>query len=118
MTFKKIYDLHREVELAESLQDLSNRRLSVASATELERERRHFRIKIQRQIATLNNRIEHNVDREQMMKYEKRLEEMVDIQRIMSDSKTKAFFAVFVQIAMATLIDIELMYRHLKTADE
>lgn len=118
MTFKKIYDLHRDVETAESLQDLANRRLSVASATELEREKRHFRIKIQRQIATLNNQIEKEVNREQMGKYEKRLEEMVDIQRVMSDSKSKAFFAVFVQSAMATLIDIELMYRHLKTAEQ
>jgi len=117
MTFKKIYDLHREVELAESL-DLNNRRLSVASATELERERRHFKIKIQRQIATLNNQIENELGRDQMAKYEKRLEEMVDIQRVMSDSKSKAFFAVFVQSAMATLIDIELMFRHLLTAEQ
>eukprot|EP01084_Bolivina_argentea_P128136 226538_1 len=54
MTFKKIYDLHKQVEIAETL-ELGNRRLSVASATEIERERRHFTTKIQRQLSTLSN---------------------------------------------------------------
>ena len=56
MTFKKIYDLHKQVEIAESL-ELGNRRYSVASATEIERERRHHTTKIQRQLNTLNNQI-------------------------------------------------------------
>ena len=56
MTFKKIYDLHKQVEIAESL-ELGNRRLSVASATEIERERRHHTTKISRQLNTLNSQI-------------------------------------------------------------
>merc|ERR1719411_2015147 len=59
MTFKKIYDLHKQVQIAESL-ELGYRRLSVASATEIERERRHHSIKIQRQLQTLKTYVQNN----------------------------------------------------------
>ena len=110
MTFKKIYDLHKQVQIAESL-ELGYRRLSVASATEIERERRHHSIKIQRQLNTLNNQIkEFNYKI-----YEKNLKEIVDIQIIMSHKKLKTFFAVFIQTFSQTVIDIELTYNNLNS---
>lgn len=128
MTFKRIYDLHREVELAESL-DLgmaSNRRLSVASPTELERERRHHSTKIQRQISTLmesvkgieNERKKQKKNKNEMeMANKQRLAEMVEVQSVMSDHKLKCFFCVFVQTANQTLCDAELMFHHLNSQE-
>merc|ERR1712228_214771 len=89
MTFKKIYDLHKQVQIAEALELGINRRLSVASATELEKERRHFRIKIDRQLATLNNEkiVNGQSNNAQIEEYEQRLDEIVDVERVMSDKK-------------------------------
>merc|ERR1712242_68118 len=108
MTFKKIYDLHKQVQIAENL-ELGYRRLSVASATEIERERRHHSTKIRRQLTTLNNQIgrfNHGL-------YQKNLKEIIDVQSVMSDSKLKAFFSVFVQCFCQTLCDIALCYDNL-----
>eukprot|EP00485_Elphidium_margaritaceum_P007506 CAMPEP_0202691102 /NCGR_PEP_ID=MMETSP1385-20130828/5907_1 /ASSEMBLY_ACC=CAM_ASM_000861 /TAXON_ID=933848 /ORGANISM="Elphidium margaritaceum" /LENGTH=696 /DNA_ID=CAMNT_0049346453 /DNA_START=62 /DNA_END=2152 /DNA_ORIENTATION=+ len=114
MTFKKIYDLHKQVQIAESLDlGLPNRRLSVASATELEREQRHHSTKIQRQLITLNNQIKEEITQRVVARYEADLDEIVDVQLVMSDAKLKAFFCVFVQIFNQTLCDVELMYRNL-----
>merc|ERR1712228_441138 len=115
MTFKKIYDLHKQVQIAEALELGINRRLSVASATELEKEQRHHRIKIQRQLATLNNQSILNGENgcEEIAKYEKNLGEIVDIQKVMSHKKLKAFFSVFIQIFNQTLCDIELMHQNI-----
>lgn len=116
MTFKKIYDLHKQVQIAESIElGLPNRRLSVASATELERERRHHTTKIQRQLSTLNNQIKNVISTAQILKYESNLNEIVDIQIVMSDKKLKSFFCVFIQIFNQTVCDIELMYRNLNS---
>eukprot|EP00484_Ammonia_sp_Unknown_P030380 CAMPEP_0197035078 /NCGR_PEP_ID=MMETSP1384-20130603/12965_1 /TAXON_ID=29189 /ORGANISM="Ammonia sp." /LENGTH=923 /DNA_ID=CAMNT_0042465089 /DNA_START=39 /DNA_END=2810 /DNA_ORIENTATION=+ len=108
MTFKKIYDLHKEVEIAESL-ELGNRRLSVASATEIERERRHHTTKIQRQLNTLNNQIKLFNYRA----HEKNLREIIDVQMVMSDTKLKSFFSVFNQCFAQTICDIDICYQNL-----
>jgi len=108
MTFKKIYDLHKQVEIADTL-ELGNRRLSVASATEIERERRHFTTKIQRQLSTLKNQIK-------IFNYKahrKNLREIIDIQLVMSHHKTKSFFSVFAQCFSQTICDIDLAYKNL-----
>jgi hypothetical protein len=111
MTFKKIYDLHKQVQIAESLEfGLTNRRLSVATATELEKERNHNQTKIHRQLSVLNN---YPLS---VMPDMASLGEMVDIQLIMSDKKLKAFFSVFIQIFHQTVCDIELMFRNLNSA--
>eukprot|EP00484_Ammonia_sp_Unknown_P023766 CAMPEP_0197031498 /NCGR_PEP_ID=MMETSP1384-20130603/10487_1 /TAXON_ID=29189 /ORGANISM="Ammonia sp." /LENGTH=718 /DNA_ID=CAMNT_0042461031 /DNA_START=210 /DNA_END=2366 /DNA_ORIENTATION=+ len=116
MTFKKIYDLHKQVQIAESLDlGLPNRRLSVASATELERERRHHSVKIQRQLSTLSNQIKHVMTPQQMEKYQANLYEIIDVQIVQSDKKLKSFFCVFVQIFNQTVCDVELMYRNLNS---
>jgi len=108
MTFKKIYDLHKQVEIAESL-ELGNRRLSVASATEIERERRHFTTKIQRQLNTLNNQIKIF----NYKAHQKNLREIIDVQCVMSHNKLKSFFSVFVQCFTQTLCDIHQSYKNL-----
>ena len=110
MTFKKIYDLHKQVQIAESL-ELGYRRLSVASATEIERERRHHNIKIMRQLHTLNSQIKEF----EYEKYEKNLMEIIDIEIVMSSNKLKSFFSVYVQIMAQTIIDIELTYNNLNS---
>eukprot|EP01084_Bolivina_argentea_P176843 305955_1 len=108
MTFKKIYDLHKQVEIAESL-ELGNRRLSVASATEIERERRHFGTKITRQLSTLSAQIEiFNIN-----KYQNNLREIIDIQLVMSHNKLKAFFSVFTSSFTQTICDINICYQNL-----
>ncbi len=109
MTFKKIYDLHKQVQIAESL-ELGYRRLSVASATEIERERRHHKIKIQRQLITLDKQINNN---DKNKPIENKLAEIIDIEIIMSSTKLKAFFSVFCQCMAQILIDIELTYNNL-----
>mmetsp|Transcript_2642 Transcript_2642/g.4297 ORF Transcript_2642/g.4297 Transcript_2642/m.4297 type:complete len:747 (+) Transcript_2642:97-2337(+) len=111
LTFKKIYDLHKQVQIAESL-ELGYRRLSVASATEIERERRHHSIKIQRQLHTLNAQIKAF----NYKLYEKNFREIIDIEIIMSNSKLKAFFGVYLQTAAQTIIDIELSYNNLNAS--
>ncbi|ETO18207.1 hypothetical protein RFI_19073, partial [Reticulomyxa filosa] len=83
-----------------------------ANATEIERERRHHATKIQRQLTTLQSQL-REIDIEA---YTNRLDEMVDLQLIMSDSKLKAFFCVFVQSFCQTLIDVELWHRQMKNA--
>jgi len=108
MTFKKIYDLHKQVEIAEAL-ELGNRRYSVATATEIERERRHHATKIQRQLSTLSNEIRMF----NHVAHQKRLREIIDVQYVMSDGKLKAFFSVFAQCFAQTLCDIDLCYQHL-----
>ena len=81
----------------------------MASATEIERERRHHTTKIRRQLAILNTQIgrfNHGL-------YEKNLREIIDVQSVMSDSKLKAFFSVFCRCFSQTLCDISLCYENL-----
>ncbi|ETO32250.1 hypothetical protein RFI_04867 [Reticulomyxa filosa] len=103
-TFAKLYELHKNIEIADTL-DLGQRRVSVANATEIERERRHHATKIQRQLSSLQSQL-REID---VGPYTTRLEEMVDCEVIMSDSKLKAFFCVFVQCFCQTLIDVHLL---------
>ena len=94
--FNQIYELHKQVEVAESL-ELGNRRLSVTSATEIERERRLHTVKIRRQLATLKQQL-------RLFNYRlraKQLREIIDVQRVMSDAPQKAFFSVFTQTMSA-----------------
>lgn len=112
MTFKKIYDLHKQVQIAESL-ELGYRRLSVASATEIERERRHHSIKIQRQLSTLKTFIQKSSTNSR--KNGNAFEQMIEIQHIMSNSKVKCFFCVFLQTMAQTIIDIELTFNNLNS---
>jgi len=103
--FAQIYELHKQVEIAESL-ELGNRRLSVASATEIDRERRHHTVKIRRQLATLTEQLG-------MFNYRlhaKQLREIMDVQRVMSDAAQKAFFSVFAQTMSAVMFDVEVAY--------
>merc|ERR1712228_98680 len=111
MTFKKIYDLHKQVQIAEAL-ELGYRRLSVASATEIERERRHHSIKIQRQLSTLKTFIQKSTN---SRKHGNQFEQMIEIQHIMSNSKIKCFFCVFLQTMAQTIIDIELTFNNLNS---
>jgi len=112
MTFKKIYDLHKQVQIADTL-ELGHRRLSVANANEIQRERRHHRIKIQRQLDTLSNQVYHF----SVHNHNKKLKEIVDIQVVMSDKKYKSFFSVFIQTLSQTIIDIELTYKQLNSVN-
>jgi len=78
----------------------------VASATEIERERRHHTVKIRRQLATLTEQLG-------MFNYRlhaKQLREIMDVQRVMSDAAQKAFFAVFAQTMSAVMFDVEVAY--------
>ncbi|ETO18655.1 hypothetical protein RFI_18606 [Reticulomyxa filosa] len=102
-TFAKIHELHKNVEIAHNF-ELGHRRLSVANGTEIDRERRHHDLKIQRQILTLQSQL-GEVD---MNSYVGRLGEIVDLEKVMSRSKLKAFFSVFVQSFCQILIDIDL----------
>lgn len=81
----------------------------MASATEIERERRHHSTKIRRQLTTLNTQI----GRFNHVLYEKNLREIIDVQSVMSDSKLKSFFSVFCQCFSQTLCDISLCYENL-----
>merc|ERR1712242_353412 len=88
MTFKKIYDLHKQVQIAETL-ELGYRRMSVASATEVERERRHHAVKIRRQLSTLDAQLKNsssstNMDHEMLCS---NLQALRDMELVMSDDK-------------------------------
>jgi len=112
-TFKQIYDLHKQVQIAESL-ELGTRRLSVASATEVDQERRHHSVKIQRQLTTLAQCVA-DLDSSRVSQQRWQLREMVDIERIMGHCKVKGFFCVFVQTMSQTLIDIEITHNQLNS---
>eukprot|EP01084_Bolivina_argentea_P004628 8799_1 len=112
MTFKKIYDLHKQVQLADTLElGYDTRRLSVASATEVEREKRHHNIKIRRQLTTL----EAEIKSFDYALYERNLKQCIDVEYIMSNAKLKSFFAVFIQTVAQTVIDIELTWNNLNS---
>ena len=110
MTFKKIYDLHKQVQIAENL-ELGYRRLSVASATEIERERRHHTIKIRRQLTTLDAQIRGKT----YGRYEGHLQGIRDVEVIMSNAKLKAFFSVYVQTVAQSILDIEMTNNNLNS---
>ena len=111
MTFKKIYDLHKQVQIAESL-ELGMRRLSVACATDIERERRHHNIKTMRQLNTLNTFI---TKKGNAVLERRDFEETIEVQHIMSNSALKCFFCVFLQTMNATIFDIELTFNNLNS---
>jgi len=110
MTFKKIYDLHKQVQIAENL-ELGYRRLSVASATEIERERRHHTIKVKRQLSTLDKQIKGR----RYGRFEGHLQSIRDTEVIMSNAKLKAFFSVFVQTAAQSILDIVMTHNNLNS---
>merc|ERR1712048_322671 len=112
MTFKKIYDLHRQVQIAEALELGINRRLSVASATELERERRHHSVKIQRQLATLTSFMDK---KSKNIIANANFAQVHELQRIMAHSHLKCFFCVYTQTMAQTVIDIELTFNNLNS---
>ncbi|ETO33172.1 hypothetical protein RFI_03938 [Reticulomyxa filosa] len=115
-TFAKIYDLHKYVEIADAL-DLGQKKAlrgktnkkNKANPTEIERERRHFATKVQRQLSTLQAQLkEVNVN-----SYVNRLDELINLEAIMSNSKAKAFFTVFVQLFYQALVDVDLFDRQI-----
>ena len=119
MTFKKIYDLHKQVQIAENL-ELGYRRLSVASATEIERERRHHTIKIRRQLTTLDAQVNgghHGRNgRNGRWQIEKRLQGIRDMEVVMSNGKLKAFFSVYAQTMAQSILDIEMTHNNLNSS--
>jgi len=90
--------------------ELGYRRLSVASATEIERERRHHSIKIMRQLNTLNAAVKSI-----QITNGNKLNQIKDIQHIMSSNKLKSFFSVFAQTMAQSIIDIELTFNNLNS---
>jgi hypothetical protein len=109
-TFAQIYALHRDVEVAD-LMDIGGRRVSVASPTEIHKERKHHATKVQRMLNTLNKQLSE-------MKIDilaQQMSEIVDVQTVMSESNLKCFFTVFVQAFTQMIIDIELLWRQFET---
>ena len=108
-TFKEIHELHKDVIRADMITSAIQKKLSVATATDILTERRHNSTKIQRQLNTLSSQLSSfNVG-----KHYKNLNEILDIQIVMSDRKLKTFFSVFIQTFCQTLIDAELTHRQL-----